>query len=589
MHYNDCHSFGLSPAKRRLQNRNVFAETMSVCKVGRYTAPSGKSVELPAIDETLRASVFYRDPPKVDDVPKVGTSICDAVNEDCIETARKLVADGYRPIMLNMANRHTPGGGVLYGARAQEESLFRQSNLCVSLYQFDERHAGLLGLPLGSGRYPMDPNTGGIYSGRVTFFRKGSRDGDALVESPFECAVVSVAAINHPDLTGDGRLVDWAAVATKSKIRTMLRIGLLHGHDAIVLGAWGCGAFCNPPEHMAQLFHEVLRETEFADKYRAVRFAVIEDHNSRNSNFAPFDREFNRRAAPPEAIARNDLRRMRTMERNRAKGMLWGLIVGDAFGSPIQFSGKDSHPWITEMVACPIFNLPPGYWTDDGSMAMCIMDSYVRKGGYDLKDIGDTFVKWFREGYLSSWDGRAFDIGRATRNACRSIASCNEYANGSEDSQGNGSIMRFAPSYLLALKERSPSSVMHEISDLTHRSSRVREVVDRFARILDEHSAGVRTAEVSPYRTREDVDNSGWAVSTLDAALWAFNTTDSFEDGLIAAVNLGGDSDSIGAVFGQIAGAYYGFDAIPKRWVRAVKTWREVDSLIDRFLCAIGI
>lgn len=82
------------------------------------------------------------------------------------------------------------------------------------------------------------------------------------------------------------------------------------------------------------------------------------------------------------------------MDRNKAKGMLWGLIVGDAFGSPIQFSGKDSHPWITEMVKCPVFNLPAGYWTDDGSMAMCIMDSYVRKGGYDLKDIGDTFVKW---------------------------------------------------------------------------------------------------------------------------------------------------------------------------------------------------
>ena len=70
------------------------------------------------------------------------------------------------------------------------------------------------------------------------------------------------------------------------------------------------------------------------------------------------------------------------MDRNKAKGMLWGLIVGDAFGSPIQFSGKDSHPWITEMVKCPVFNLPAGYWTDDGSMAMCIMDSYVRKGGY---------------------------------------------------------------------------------------------------------------------------------------------------------------------------------------------------------------
>ena len=61
------------------------------------------------------------------------------------------------------------------------------------------------------------------------------------------------------------------------------------------------------------------------------------------------------------------------MNKDNVKGMLWGLIVGDAFGSPIQFSGKDSHQWITEMVPCPVFGLPAGYWTDDGSMAMCVM------------------------------------------------------------------------------------------------------------------------------------------------------------------------------------------------------------------------
>ena len=80
------------------------------------------------------------------------------------------------------------------------------------------------------------------------------------------------------------------------------------------------------------------------------------------------------------------------------------------------------------------------------------------------------------------------------------------------------------------------------------------------------------------------VPNSGWSVETLSAALWAFNTTETFEDGLIAAVNLGGDSDSIGAVYGQLAGAFYGFESIPKRWVESVKTWRKVDALIESFL-----
>jgi uncharacterized protein (TIGR02452 family) len=292
MHHHH-HPYDPAIAERKQRNRDIFEETMRICRRCGYVAPSGAEVQLPGTDEVLKASVFYQDPPRVDSVAVAESSVCDAVNDDCIEVARRLVEDGYRPIMLNMANRHTPGGGVINGARAQEESLFRQSNLCVSLYQYDEYHARLLGLPLGNGRYPMDRNTGGIYSGRVTFFRTGSRNGDALVETPFECAVVSVAAINRPDLTPDGSLVDWAVVAAKNKIRTMLRIGLLHGHDAIVLGAWGCGAFRNPPEHMARLFHEVLEEDEFARKYRIVRFAVIEDHNSRHSNFAPFDREFN--------------------------------------------------------------------------------------------------------------------------------------------------------------------------------------------------------------------------------------------------------------------------------------------------------
>lgn len=278
---------------------------------------------------------------------------------------------------------------------------------------------------------------------------------------------------------------------------------------------------------------------------------------------------------------------MTTMDRNKAKGMLWGLVVGDAFGSPIQFSGRDSHPWITEMVACPVFGLPPGYWTDDGSMAMCVMDSYIRKGGYDLKDIAGTFVKWLREGYLSSIDGQSFDVGGATYSSVMAFARTGSLVNGHEESQGNGSVMRFAPSYLIA-RALGRLEIIHEVSDVTHASATVREVCDRFAVVLDEHLAGTRTKKgPGAELKREQVNNSGWAVSTLDAALWAFNTTETFADGLIAAVNLGGDSDSIGAVYGQLAGAFYGFDAIPDRWVKAVKTWEKVDALIERFLNAL--
>jgi len=275
------------------------------------------------------------------------------------------------------------------------------------------------------------------------------------------------------------------------------------------------------------------------------------------------------------------------MDNNKLKGMLWGLVVGDCFGSPIQFSGKDSHPWITEMVACPVFDLPAGYWTDDSSMAMCVMDSFVRKDGYDLADIGDTFCKWLFEGYLSSIDGRAFDVGGATSSSVCAIKR-GSLVNGVESSQGNGSIMRFAPSYIIARALNRPQ-IIQEISDLTHASSAVRKVCDELASVLDEHVAGRRTAN-GPGKEldRKFVPNSGWSVETLQAALWAFNTTDDFEAGMVAAVNLGGDSDSIGAVYGQIAGAYYGFDAIPERWMKSIKTPEKVGVLIDSFLAKVS-
>ena len=277
----------------KMNNRGVFEETLAICRHESYVSHTGRIVQLPPTDAVLGASAFYVNPSSVDRVPCVGTTTIDVVNGDCIDVARELVEDGYRPILLNMANRHVPGGGVLNGARAQEETLFRRSNLCVSLYQYSEGYAGLVGVPLNVARYPMNRDTGGIYSGKVMFFRAGVQDGYRLLDDPFTCAVVSVAAINRPELDARGRMVDWAVVATKSKIRSMLRIGLLHGHDAIVLSAWGCGAFRNPPVHMAELFHEVLDEEEFANKYRRVRFAVIEDHNSKSVNYAAFAAEFN--------------------------------------------------------------------------------------------------------------------------------------------------------------------------------------------------------------------------------------------------------------------------------------------------------
>ena len=92
-------------------------------------------------------------------------------------------------------------------------------------------------------------------------------------------------------------IVDSLVGGIKNKIRTILRIGLKHGHDALVLGALGCGAFHNPPRHIAKLFHEVIYENEFANKFKLIVFAILDDHNShkshnRDGNFLPFKEEF---------------------------------------------------------------------------------------------------------------------------------------------------------------------------------------------------------------------------------------------------------------------------------------------------------
>jgi ADP-ribosyl-[dinitrogen reductase] hydrolase len=231
------------------------------------------------------------------------------------------------------------------------------------------------------------------------------------------------------------------------------------------------------------------------------------------------------------------------------------------------------------MIPCRHFNTPAGYWTDDGAMALGIMESAVRCQRYDLKDIADNFIRWYDDGFCSSMD-YSFDVGTATVMGIHGLKR-GELRNGFEGSQGNGSIMRFAPSLLL---DNGDNRVIHEVSDLTHDSCKVRETIDLMAEICRTHLSGVKTTFRSEYSMREEVNNSGWAVSTLQAALWAFQTADSFEEALIAAVNLGGDADTIGAVCGQIAGAYYGYSAIPERWLAAVKDREKLDNLINDFI-----
>ena len=254
--------------------------------------------EFPYNNETM----YYDEDFRLEPFPPVkGGTRVDVVNRDCIEVTRDLVEEGYDAAVLNMASRTNPGGGVENGSRAQEEQLCRRSNLLLSLYPFSRRHITAypeLGLDARKEQYPLHPRFGGIYSSEVTFFRESEDRGLRISAEPFTASVISVAGISHPRLDGRGLMGRQDEELTRDKIRAIFRIGMEHCHDALVLGALGCGAFANPPAQIARLFHEVLDEPEFKDQFRRIVFAILEDRNSlwnnKEGNFMPFKAVFSK-------------------------------------------------------------------------------------------------------------------------------------------------------------------------------------------------------------------------------------------------------------------------------------------------------
>lgn len=225
----------------------------------------------------------------------------DVIDADCLEIARDLGTAEAPAAVLNMASRRNPGGGVATGAGAQEENLFRRSTLYQSLYPFAP-YADQYDVPTDPAghAYPIPRESGGIYSSPICVFRSSEATGYAFLREPYAVAIVSVPAISRPELVeSDGQLwlSEEMADATRIKIRAILRIAAHHGHADLVLSAFGCGAFRNPPQHVADLFRETLVEEEFDGVFRNIVFAIFDDHNAGHrhnpeGNFWPFARAF---------------------------------------------------------------------------------------------------------------------------------------------------------------------------------------------------------------------------------------------------------------------------------------------------------
>lgn len=280
----------------------------------------------------------------------------------------------------------------------------------------------------------------------------------------------------------------------------------------------------------------------------------------------------------------------------RYQGSLLGLAVGDAMGVRLEFTKPGEFAPVKEMIGGGPFGLKPGEWTDDTSMALCLAESLINCKGFDLKDQLIRYRDWYRNGHMSSND-TCFDIGDTTSSAIRHFEETGNPYSGltTPRSAGNGSLMRLAPVPLAYAKTPSRAiELSGESSKTTHALdlcvdacrymgalivgavqgySKEQLLSPQFSPVKNYWDLHPLTRDISTIangslRVKEppEIRGMGYVVDSLEAALWAFARTENFRDGCLAAVNLGDDADTTGAIYGQLAGAYYGAGAIPDEW-----------------------
>jgi ADP-ribosylglycohydrolase len=294
---------------------------------------------------------------------------------------------------------------------------------------------------------------------------------------------------------------------------------------------------------------------------------------------------------------------------DRYRGALLGLAAGDALGTTVEFAPPGTFQPLADIVGGGPFNLRPGEWTDDTSMALCLAESLIECNGFDPVDQLARYVRWKREGHNSS-NGRCFDVGGTVLKALARFERTSEAWSGSTDpfSAGNGSIMRLAPVPLFFASD--PAHAIAVAADSSRTTHGAAEAVDGCRYLaalvigaLQGRSKGellsplftpvaslwdaqplapkIHAVASGSFRRREPpaIRGTGYVVESLEAALWAFAKSTSFRDGALLAVNLGDDADTTGAVYGQLAGAYYGVEGVPGEW----RTRLAKLGLLERF------
>lgn len=305
---------------------------------------------------------------------------------------------------------------------------------------------------------------------------------------------------------------------------------------------------------------------------------------------------------------------------DQIRGAFFGAAIGDALGVPVEFKSRDwlkNHP-VQDYMGYGTWNQPPGTFSDDSSMLFCTAESIC--DGFNLADIADRFVRWYRFGYWGAHD-TVFDIGNATSGAIdRLMGGTSPLLSGgmSETNNGNGSLMRILP---LAFYTKSEPDIatrydlVKQVSGITHYHLRsvlscfiyvefalgllaeldkvaaylnMQKVVNQF---IKQQSFSDREVSLFDRILHKDISqldenmirSSGYVLDTLESSLWCFMTCSSYSECVLKAVNLGEDTDTTATVTGGLAGLFYGYQSIPSHWVEGLAKHEEIENLAQRF------
>ena len=323
-----------------------------------------------------------------------------------------------------------------------------------------------------------------------------------------------------------------------------------------------------------------------------------------------------------------------TENKNIWRSGIVGVVVGDALGCPVQFESRKEvakHP-VTGMRGYGTFQLPEGSWTDDSSLTIALLDSLQRKKSVDPDDIMENFMKWLYEGEFTPY-GESYDIGRGTMQAIdryRRNHKVKKCGGDEEWNNGNGSLMRIMPACIYCCEmlrrgeftERKAVETIHAVGGLTHAHIRANLACGLYFFMTDEVLTGdgslksrlqkgltrgfafyeayladkenlryydrLRDLDTFAALPADRIKSTGYVVDALEAAVWSLITTESFEQALLKAVNLGDDTDTVGAIAGGLAGLYYGYDRIPEDWLSAIKRREWIEGLtqeMEKTMC----